>query len=416
MIRELIRTNRNFRRLWAGDIVSLFGDWFHTIALFTLAAELSPSPLAVGLVLVVRFLAWGLASPIAGVIVDRVDRRRLMIGADVLRAAIVPFFLLIRDDASLPWLYVLIALQIGIGSVFRPARAASLPNIVQPQELLAANTLMSATWSTLLAFGAALGGLAVHTLGTDAVFLIDAGSYLLSAFFIARTSFPSPRREHGEGTVVEAAWNDLRDGARTLVRQPEVGRIALAKATLALGGAGLVFLLTQIGEQVRPDATALGVGLLFAARGLGTGIGPFIARRSLPDRSAWPTWFGLFTLGSACCYAVASTMTHTLWVFVPVACAHLFSGSNWVLSTVLLQERAADEVRGRVFAAEWVALTGVNAMMVFIASSALDAEQITLPMLMRVLVGVMLVSGSLWLAFVAPAERRFSSRASREHR
>ena len=406
MIRDLVRNNANFRRLWAGDIVSLFGDWFNTIALFALAQALTGAPLSVGLVMATKMIAWAVASPIAGVIADRVDRRRLMIGSDLLRACIVPAFLLVRDASDLPLLYGLIALQVMVGSVFRPARAASLPNIVRPEQLLAANTLMSATWSVLLAAGAALGGVATHVLGTDAVFVIDALSYLLSAWFLWRTSFPSPARARREGSVLRVAFDDVITGAATLVREGRIGRIALAKASWALGGAGLVFSLTQLGEAMRPEASALGVGLLFAARGLGTGIGPFVARRWLPDQERWPMSLGGFVVWSGVFYAVAAWLGPTLWVIVPVVIAHGFSGANWVLSTVLLQERTPDEVRGRVFAAEWVLLTGVDAVMIVATSLALQRGVLDLEQAMLACAALMIASGVGWLAWVPGAERR----------
>jgi MFS family permease len=405
MIRELVRNNGNFRRLWAGDVVSLFGDWFNTIALFALAQSLTNAPLSVGLVMATKMLAWAVSSPIAGVIADRVDRRRLMIGSDLVRAAIVPAFLLVRDAEDLPLLYALIALQVMVGAVFRPARAASLPNIVAPHELLAANTLMSATWSVLLAVGAALGGLATHVLGTDAVFVIDALSYLLSAWFLWRTSFPSPQRARGTGSVLRVAWEDVSVGTATLWRDGRTGRMALAKGSWALGGAGLVFSLTQLGEAMRPEATALGVGLLFAARGLGTGIGPFVARRWLPDSERWPVWLGGFVALSGLFYGVAALVGPTLWVVVPILIAHGFSGANWVLSTVMLQERTPDEVRGRVFSAEWVILTGIDALMIVVTSVALDRGVVTLEQAMLASSGLMLVSGGAWLWWVPRAER-----------
>ncbi|MBZ0113845.1 MAG: MFS transporter, partial [Thermoanaerobaculia bacterium] len=127
--RELLRTNVNFRRLWIATLVSLLGDWFNTIALYTLVSRLTGSPLALGAVFLCKMVPLGLASPIAGVLVDRWDRRRVMIGSDLLRSVVVLGFLFIDDASHVPALYALIAAQVIIGSVFEPARSASLPNI-----------------------------------------------------------------------------------------------------------------------------------------------------------------------------------------------------------------------------------------------------------------------------------------------
>jgi MFS family permease len=101
----LLRGNRSFRRLWLGDVVSLFGDWFNTIALYALVGELTGSPLAMGLVFVVKMLGSAVASPLAGVIADRYDRRWLMIGSDLLRFVVVLGFLGISKAGELPLLY-----------------------------------------------------------------------------------------------------------------------------------------------------------------------------------------------------------------------------------------------------------------------------------------------------------------------
>jgi len=103
-------------------------------------------------------LPWALSAPLAGVIVDRYNRRRLMVGMNLVRAVVVLGFLLIDQPADVPWLYALLTGQVVAGAVFNPAKSAALPNITTPRELLTANALMSATWSTMLAVGAALGG------------------------------------------------------------------------------------------------------------------------------------------------------------------------------------------------------------------------------------------------------------------
>jgi len=156
---QLLRTNRNFRRIWIGEVASWLGDWFNTIAIYTLVQKLSGSPFALGLVFLTKLLPFAVASPLAGLLVDRFDRRRLMILADVVRAVLVLGFLLVRNADDLYLIYLLATLQVLLTAVFIPARSASIPNITSRAELLTANALSAATWSTLLAVGAALGAL-----------------------------------------------------------------------------------------------------------------------------------------------------------------------------------------------------------------------------------------------------------------
>ncbi|MFQ5351077.1 MAG: MFS transporter, partial [Thermoanaerobaculia bacterium] len=194
---ELLRANRDFRRLWIGEMASLLGDWLNTIALYTLIRQLTGSPVALGLVFIVKTLPFALASPLAGLLADRFDRKRLMIAADLARAVVVLGFLVIDTEAELPLLYGLIALQMMISAVFVPARSAALPNITTPRELLTANALSAATWSVLLAVGAAVGGFATEGFGTATVFVLDSASYLVSAAFLAGVRVPPIRGATG---------------------------------------------------------------------------------------------------------------------------------------------------------------------------------------------------------------------------
>lgn len=405
---ELVRSNTDFRRLWMGDVVSLLGDWFNTIAIYTLLERLSGSPFALGLVFIIKMSAYAVASPLAGVIADRFDRRRLMIGADLLRAVVVLGFLWIDSAEKLPLLYVLIALQIAIGSVFRPARSASLPNLTRsPQELLTANALMASTWSSLLAFGAALGGFATEWLGETSVFLLDSGTYLLSAWFIWRARLPQPSREADGRGLMAVARAQLMEGWRYLLAHPRVGRMALAKTCWASGGSALVYSLAMLGPHLSSEAEAVAIGALFAARGLGTGVGPIAARAVFKDWSSWPRVMGLCILASGAIYMLPAWLPwRTEVLLVPIVLAHALSGANWVLSSVLLQERTEDKFRGRVFATEWLLLTLVNVVAIGAASLMMEYKLLDLRGTYMVFGGVVVVGGLLWLTLVVPAETR----------
>ena len=189
---QLLRANRNFRRIWIGEAASWLGDWFSAIALYTLVQKLTGSPFALGLVFLTKMLPFAVASPLAGLLVDRFDRRRLMIAADLLRALLVLGFLLVEDASDLYLIYALTTLQVALTAVFIPARSASIPNVTTRRELLTANALGAATWSTLLAVGAALGGFATAWLGIRAVFVLDSLTYVISAAFLMRTAIPQP--------------------------------------------------------------------------------------------------------------------------------------------------------------------------------------------------------------------------------
>ena len=262
--------------------------------------------------------------------------------------------------------------------------------------LLVANAVMSASWSTMLALGAAIGGYATSVLGAERVFVLDAVTFLVSAFCIAGIRRDAGRPPERPPEPIGAAYRDIIEGVAYLVRQPRVGRIALAKAVWGFGGGSLVFLLTMVGETLTAGDLAKGLGLLLAARGIGTGLGPFIARRLLPDMSLWPQMLGVFVMISGGAYLCLGFVPWTSAVALLVVVAHAASGSNWVLSSVLLQHRAADGFRGRAFAAEWFALMGIEAVMVLLTGWIVDTGVLDVRTAVQVFAGIQLACGALW--------------------
>jgi len=127
---DLLRRNRSFRQLWLGQVVSQMGDWFDTLALYTLILQLTGSGRDVGLLLVARFVPSFFFGPISGVIADRFSRRQIMIISDILRAFVVLGFLFVRRADQLWIIYVLTVLQLGLSTFFEPAKTAAIPSIV----------------------------------------------------------------------------------------------------------------------------------------------------------------------------------------------------------------------------------------------------------------------------------------------
>ena len=403
---ELLKSNTNFRRLWIGTLVSQLGDWFNTIALYQLINTLTGSPLAMGGVFLFKLLPWALISPFAGILVDRFNRRHVMIISDLLRAVVVLGFLMIDSPDQVPLIYVLITLQVVIGAVFMPAKSASIPDITAPKDLLTANAISSATWSIMLALGAGLGGIATEFVGTDGVFVIDSLTYLVSAVFIYRTAIPQATDKGTGSGFVRSSYQSILEGWTYLRQNPPIGRIALAKASWALGGRATVYMLTLIGPQITPGAEATGIGTLFFARGLGTGIGPIIARGLFKDQRIWPAVLGLSVILSGLFYFTVGFNQWPLWVIGAVVMAHAASGANWVLATVLLQQRSADRLRGRVFATEWLFVLFTESISILAASLLLEAGVLDLNQAFAAFASLQVVCGIVWLLTVVPAEKR----------
>ncbi len=162
----LLRDNPAYRRLWLGEVVSFLGDWFSTIALYTVVQDLSGSARAVAAVMVAKTLPSFLVTPIAGPLIDRYDRRTVLIATDLLRAASVAVMIAAAVGRSLPWLYVAVVLSVACTGVFFPARSAAVPDLVDDRSVPAAMALSGGTWSVMLALGGALGGVAVAAVGS----------------------------------------------------------------------------------------------------------------------------------------------------------------------------------------------------------------------------------------------------------
>jgi MFS family permease len=398
---ELLRSNRAFRQLWLGQVVSQMGDWFNTIALYTMILELTGSGRDVGLLLVARFLPSFIFGPLSGVVADRFSRRSIMIVSDLLRAVVVLGFLLIRRPDQLWILYVLTVLQLGLSTFFEPAKTAVIPSIVSNRELVAANAISSVTWSVMLTLGAAIGGLITGLLGTEVAFVLDSATYLLSAALIATVRLPKrAERPKGKLTIGTALGvTQTIEGARYVKHRPRVLALLLVKPAWGLGG-GILTLLAVFGERIFPvgKSAATGIGVLFAARGIGTAVGPIIARRVAGEgRQRMLITIGVsFLIGGLGYIAFGSTPSFIV-ALVVLGLAHTGGSILWVFSTVMLQRDVEDGFRGRVFAAELALLTLTMAASNYMTGELLDRFHFS-PRVVTVGIGILfLIPGIVWL-------------------
>ncbi len=265
---------------------------------------------------------------------------------------------------------------------------------------------MAATWSLILTLGAALGGFATEWLGFKAVFAIDSVSYLFSAYFIYRTVIPQ-ETDRPEGRIrVRTAVKDVLDGWHHIRINPRIGRIALAKASSVVAGGALVYMLALLGEQLAPGREAAAIGLIFAARGLGTGIGPVIARSVFKSRPHWPAVLGGCILLSGFMYILVSALPWTFVIAIPIVVAHSAGGANWVFSTIMLQERTEDRFRGRVFSTEWLLIMSAHSISILTASLVLESSILKLRQAFLVFAILQVLTGLFWLIFIVPRERK----------
>ncbi len=373
---ELLRGNRSFRQVWLGQVVSQMGDWFDTIALYTIILNLTGSGRAVGLLLVARFVPSFLVGSLSGVVADRFNRRSIMIISDLLRAVVVLGFLFVRRADQLWLIYFLTVLQLALSTFFEPAKTAIIPSIVSDRELVAANAISSVTWSAMLTIGAAIGGVVTGWFGTDVAFILDAVTYLLSAALIASIRIPRrlPRKKSKLTFGRALGITQTLEGARYVKNRPRVLALLLVKPAWGLGG-GILTLLAVFGEKIFPvgKSAATGIGVLFAARGIGTAVGPIVARRiSGEGKKRMQATIGIAFLIGGAFYMAFGWATSFVVALLVLGLAHTGGSILWVFSTVLLQRGVEDNFRGRVFAAELALLTLTMAISNYATGELLD--------------------------------------------
>src|SRR4030095_7346522 len=213
------------------QVASQLGDWFNTIALYTIILDLTGSGRDVGLLLVARFVPSFIFGSLSGVVADRFSRRTIMIVSDLLRALVVLGFLLVRRADQLWILYPLTVLQLGLSTFFEPAKTAAIPSIVSDRELVAANAISSVTWSVMLTLGAAIGGVITGWFGTDVSFVLDAASYLLSAALIASIRVPKRKKKARQKLSLGRALGitETLEGVRYVKNRPRVLALLMVK-------------------------------------------------------------------------------------------------------------------------------------------------------------------------------------------
>ena len=376
------------------------GDWFDTIALYTIILNLTGSGRDVGLLLVARFVPSFLFGPISGVVADRFSRRTIMIWSDLLRAIVVLGFLFVRRADQLWIIYVLTVLQLALSTFFEPAKTAAVPSIVADRELVAANAISSVTWSVMLTLGAAIGGIITGWFGTNAAFILDALSYVLSAVLIFSVKLPKrPKRERQKLTVGRAIGiTETLEGARYVKRRPSVLALLLVKPAWGLGG-GILTILAIFGERIFPvgKSAATGIGVLFAARGIGTAVGPIVARRLAGEgKNSLIVSIGIAFLIGGAFYIAFGAATSFVFALIVLGIAHTGGSILWVFSTVLLQRGVEDSFRGRVFAAELALLTLTMAASNYVTGELLDRFNIS-PRIVTIGIGTFfLLPGIVW--------------------
>ena len=399
---RLVRENKTYRQFWLAAFISMFGEWFNTIALFLLILKYTDSELLLGILMAVRMGCFALMQPFFGLLADRVNRKKLMIITNILQMFLALVFIAVDGPEDMWWMFLCSGAMMAMHGLYVTAERAALPNIVRSEDLTTANALDSATWSTALCLGAFAGGLVVSEFGVNVAFVIDSVTFLIGTILLIPLTVPQTFDKASSGSIISSAFKDIWIGQKRIKSDPRLFRIIFAKTSWNIAGGGLagVFLVLA-GNDIEFVGAALGFGIFFFARGVGTGIGPILARRMFKNSEKWPRLIGLLIMVSGLFYLlVGFSLNGPLLVTLAlVTLAHTASGGNWVLSTVLTQQWVEDEMRGRVFSTDMLLLSLGQVVSTISAGFLVEHDYVNLQQGILAYACLMILSGfifTLW--------------------
>ena len=351
----LLRDNRNYRYTWMGQVVSEVGDHFNNIAVFSLAVKTTHSPMVVSGVLLARAIPAVLAGPLAGVTLDRLNRKHVMIASDLIRAVVALCFIFTVNGHSTGLLYGLTALLMVASPFFTSGRSSILPSIATKEELHTANSLTQTTQSSTLAIGAFLGGTSVMAFGYEWAFVGNAFSFLFSALCISQLFLPGrgfrpPKRDLNETDVVRP-WHEYVEGLRYMRSVPLILGLVMVSVGWATGGGAAQILFTIFGEMVF-NRGPYGLGLIWGCAGVGLVIGGGLAH-AFGRRLSFPAYKRAIVIcyiihGGA--YVIFSQMRSFYGALLFITLSRAGVGFSSVLNMAQLLRHTPDQYRGRVFA------------------------------------------------------------------
>lgn len=380
---QLLRENRNYRALWTGQIVSEIGDHFNNIAVFSLALAVTKSGLVVTGIMLSRAVPAILAGPLAGVLLDSMDRKRIMILSDLIRGLIAAGFILTVSHPE-PWLlYLFSGLLMFASPFFTSGRSAILPTIASDEELHTANSVTQTTQWTTLTIGTLLAGTAAGQFGYRWAFALNSFSFLFSAFCISRLrapegAFRAARKSLTECEVVRP-WHEYVEGIRYICATPLIVGIAVIGIGWATGGGAAQILFSIFGEIVFNKGAA-GIGQIWACAGVGLlaggAFGHWFGKRATFRAYKHAITICYIVHGGA--YVIFSQMQQYWLALLFIALSRVAVGVSSVLNMTQLLRNVPDQYRGRVFATIDSLTLGVMLVMsgAGIASQSVSARTI----------------------------------------
>lgn len=349
---KLLR-QRNFSLFWFGQFISIIGDWVLFIALPFYTYSLTGSVLATGAMFMVSTLPRLLLGSVAGVFVDRWDRKRMMILADILRVFIVLMLVLVKSSSWLWLIYVSSFLESVVSQFFNPAKSAIIPLMVDQKDLLAANSLNGLSDSLTRLLGSALGGMLMSWLGFSSVVLLDAASFLVSAFMIllivlparpAPTPTEAPAPAPG---VLHGVWREWLAGLRLVKQNHMLFMLFIVLGVAFLGDSMITVLIVPLVKVLMGGGPQM-LGWLMMSLGIGGLLGGLLVGqfgKRFPPHALSAA--GLVVTGVVILAVIS--FPHSVLVLPVMSLAGLFGAAWMITGETLLQLGTSDQFRGRIF-------------------------------------------------------------------
>jgi len=352
--RELLAGNRNYRYTWMGQVVSEIGDHFNNIAVFSLALAITKSGLVVSGIMLSRAVPAVLAGPIAGVLLDRLNRKHVMIASDLIRAVLALGFILCLRHPGTTLLYLFSALLMFASPFFTSGRSAILPTITTREELHTANSLTQTTQWTTITIGTFAAGASVVQFGYEWAFVLNSLSFLFSAACISRLKVKGNAFQPRKAALTEAEvvrpWHEYKEGIRYMRANPLILGIALIGVGWATGGGAAQILFSIFGEIVFNRGPA-GIGEVWGCAGVGLLFGGAIAYW-LGERisfSGYKRTISICYILHGATYIIFSQMHNFYLALLFIALSRAAVAVSSVLNMSQLLRHVSNEYRGRVF-------------------------------------------------------------------
>ncbi|HET8682468.1 MAG TPA: MFS transporter, partial [Micromonosporaceae bacterium] len=357
----------DFRSLFLAQLVVFGGDWFVLVPLVVLLPELTGSGLWGALVLSADTGIVALLLPYTGTVADRVDRKKIMIVANLAAIGAVLLLLTVRSAATV-WVALAAMVAFAVAKAFySPASSAALPNVVSDEDLPAANALSGAAWGTMAVVGASLGGVLSAVFSPYTCFLVTAAGLVVAAALAWRIH--RPLQAARGGGQPPRTWPAICEAMRYIRRERRVLALVTVKSAVGMGN-GVLAVFPVLAAAF--GAGAAGAGLLFAVRGLGAVIGPLLLRRVLTHRSWLLPGLAVSMASYGLAYLGVAVAPSFGLVLVLVVVAHVAGGGNWTMSNFALQTEVPDALRGRVFATDMMLATLAISVSLLVVGALVD--------------------------------------------